>query len=138
MAGLTLLFGQDHPAGKWSERHLTPATALAIRQSHEVHYDNDEKHLEEKDDKDLEEAVVSVEPVIQSTLDVAVNESLTLRSALKILASPMTWLPALAYLTTFGVELAIDNTMADVLFSLFNKKLSGFDQTKAGYYTSIL
>jgi len=81
-----LLFGQDHPAGKWSECHLTPATALAIRQGHEVHYDNDEKHLEEKDDKDPEEAVVSVKPVIQSTLDVAVNESLTLRSALKFLA----------------------------------------------------
>jgi NNP family nitrate/nitrite transporter-like MFS transporter len=75
---------------------------------------------------------------VQSTVDIAVNESLTIETALKILASPLTWLPALAYLTTFGLELVIDSQMANVLFALFGKRIKGFDQTTAGYYTSIL
>jgi len=74
---------------------------------------------------------------VQSPVDVAVNESLTWKTALKICVNPLTWLPALAYLTTFGLELAIDGQMANILFSLFNKRIHGFDQTKAGYYTSI-
>ncbi|KAF8805920.1 putative high affinity nitrate transporter protein 2 [Phlegmacium glaucopus] len=142
VAGLTLIFGQDHPAGKWSERHCTPAAALSVQKRQETPSDHDEKHSEEKDRKDLEGGLVSVEPVnpalVKSTLDIAVNESLTLKTALKILASPLTWLPALAYLTTFGVELAIDSKMADVLFALFKPKRPGFTQTTAGYYTSIL
>ncbi|KAF8804928.1 putative high affinity nitrate transporter [Phlegmacium glaucopus] len=142
VAGLTLLFGQDHPAGKWSERRRTPAAALAAQQGHKIHSNHDRNPLQEKDSKkDLEGATVIVEPVnalIKSTLDIAVNESLTWRTAFKLLASPITWLPALAYLTTFGIELAIDSKMADLLFSLFKTKRPGFDQTTAGYYTSIL
>jgi NNP family nitrate/nitrite transporter-like MFS transporter len=71
-------------------------------------------------------------------VDVAINEPLTLKTAVKILTNPLTWLPALAYLTTFGVELAIDSKFSDVLFTLFRKKRPGFTQTTAGYYTSIL
>jgi len=56
----------------------------------------------------------------------------------KIIFNPLTWLPTLAYLTTFGVELTIDSKMADVLFVLYSKSLPGFTQTTAGYYTSIL
>lgn len=151
VAALTLIFGQDHPAGKWSQRHSLPATALAVAQGHHVHADPDE-HLDESknyDSKKLEEGDggVHVHPVeadeentenVKSTVDVAVNESLTLKTAAKILASPLTWLPALAYMTTFGLELALDAQMANVLFTLFNKKVGGFDQDKAGYYTSIL
>lgn len=54
------------------------------------------------------------------------------------MTDPLTWLPALAYLTTFGVELTIDSQMANILFTLFQKKRPGFTQTTAGYYTSIL
>ena len=75
---------------------------------------------------------------VQSTVDIAVNESLTIETTLKILANPLTWLPALAYLTTFGLELVVDAQMANVLFALFGKQIKGFDQTKAGYYTSVL
>ena len=71
-------------------------------------------------------------------MDVAINEPLTLKTTVKILTNPLTWLPALAYLTTFGVELAIDSQFAAVLFSLFSKRRPGFNQTTAGYYTSIL
>ncbi|KAF8641372.1 hypothetical protein AX16_009993 [Volvariella volvacea WC 439] len=144
VAVLTLVFGQDHPAGKWSERHKLPAASLTVRDDDQVHYDADEKHKSPKKGTgdDIE---VSVQPVddpnmdklVQSTVDVAINKSLTLKAALAILATPLTWLPALAYLTTFGLELMVDAKMADVLFNLFNKRISGFDQTTAGYYTSI-
>ena len=146
---MTLVFGQDHPAGKWSQRHTLPATTIAAAQGHLVHVDSDE-HLNESknyDDKKDLEGGVDVRPVeahevdggnVKSTVDIAVNESLTVKTAAKLLVSPLTWLPALAYMTTFGLELALDAQMANVLFALFNKKIAGFDQTKAGYYTSIL
>jgi len=143
VAVLTLVFGRDHPAGKWSERHNIPATALAIKEGHDIHYDPDEKHSKEASAKEVEVSVSSVEDRdaennVKSTVDVAVNESLTARATLAIVANPLTWLPSLAYLTTFGLELLIDAKMADVLFTLFKNKVGGFNQTKAGYYTSIL
>ncbi|KAF9007402.1 nitrate transporter [Cyathus striatus] len=146
VAVLTILFGQDHPAGRWSERHNLPATALAAQTGHEVHYDSDEKRGGDISPKKGDEEAITVRQVedpeadifVQSTVDVAVNESLTWKSAATILTTPLTWLPTLAYLTTFGLELAIDAQMASVLFNLFNKRIQGFDQTRAGYYTSIL
>ncbi|KAJ7659074.1 nitrate/nitrite porter, partial [Mycena polygramma] len=138
VAALTLIFGQDHPAGAWSQRHTLPATAVAIAHGHHVHEDPDEKmgmHF-----KGAKEGSVQVNPVdeeldnVLSTVDVAVNESLTLKSAIEIITSPLTWLPALAYMTTFGLELTLDAQMESVLF---NNRLTGFDQDTAGYYTSI-
>lgn len=149
---MVLIFGQDHPAGKWSQRHTLPATAIAVAKGHHVHVDAGE-HLDESKNydssKNLEkgEGGVDVRPVeaneddggnIKSTVDIAVNESLTVKTAALLLASPLTWLPALAYMTTFGLELALDAQMANVLFGLFNKRVAGFNQDKAGYYTSIL
>ncbi|KAJ7654749.1 nitrate/nitrite porter [Mycena rosella] len=139
VAAITLIFGQDHPAGAWSQRHALPATAVAIAHGHRIHADQDEKFFKEsKDEKALEEGHVQVHPIeFESTIDIAVNESLTFTSAMSILSSPLTWLPALAYLTTFGLELALDAQMENVLFTLFNKRISGFGQDTAGYYTSI-
>ncbi|KAJ7909482.1 nitrate/nitrite porter [Mycena leptocephala] len=144
VAALTLIFGQDHPAGAWSERHTLPATAVAIAHGHHVHLDPDEVlRQESKDKKSSEEGDAEVHPVdeefgdVISTVDFAVNESLTFKSGMEILTSPLTWLPALAYLTTFGLELALDAQMENVLFNLFSKKIGGFDQNRAGYYTSI-
>jgi MFS transporter, NNP family, nitrate/nitrite transporter len=149
VAGLTLIYGQDHPTGKWSKRHTMAATAIAIAKGHQVHVDRDEEPISRTkvDEKDSEKGIVDVHTVdvdeemarnVESTVDIAVNESLTVETALKILASPLTWLPSLAYLTTFGLELVMDAQMANVLFALFGRRIQGFDQTKAGYYTSIL
>jgi len=63
-----------------------------------------------------------------------VNEPLTVKSAGKILANPLTWLPALSYLTSFGYELAIDSFLVNYLFGLFQSPT--FTQLQAGYYTS--
>ncbi|KAG6852833.1 hypothetical protein C0991_008706 [Blastosporella zonata] len=144
VAILILIYGQDHPAGNWSERHSLPAVALANNQG--LHVDDLKEKKGSKGKKEDLEGQVSVHSVedrdagisIKSTVDVAINEPLTVKSAIRIVSNPLTWLPALAYLTTFGLELALDAQMATVLFKLFNKKISGFDQTQAGYYTSIL
>lgn len=66
-----------------------------------------------------------------SELDYAINEPLTLKLALKVISTPLTWLPALGYLTTFGYELAIDANLANVYLALYKSKT--FGQTKAGY-----
>lgn len=116
VAVLTLVFGQDHPAGTWSQRHTLPATAIAIAHGHQVHIDADEK-LRHEDKKVSEEGNVEVHPVdadeefgnVTSTVDFAVNESLTFKTATEILLSPLTWLPALAYLTTFGLVCLIES-----------------------------
>jgi hypothetical protein len=55
----------------------------------------------------------------------------SLNMAYTIIFSPLTWLPALAYTTTFGYELAIDANLATVLYTLL--KSPTFGQTKAGY-----
>ena len=66
-----------------------------------------------------------------SELDYAVNEPLTLGLALKVISTPLTWLPALAYFSTFGYELAIDANLANIYLTLY--KSATFGQTKAGY-----
>lgn len=76
--------------------------------------------------------------LVNSTDDTGIRGSPVLFPHVRILTSPVTWLPPLAYLTTFGLELTIDANLANILFVLFNKKRRGFNQTQAGYYTSIL
>ena len=71
-----------------------------------------------------------------SELDYAVNEPLTLALALKVASTPLTWLPALAYFTTFGYELAIDANLANVFLTLY--KSATFGQTKAGYVSGTI
>lgn len=73
-------------------------------------------------------------PSVTSEVDVAVNTPLTLGLAYTILTNPLTWLPSLSYLTTFGFELAIDSNLANILFAIYKSK--SFGQTKAGYITS--
>jgi len=68
--------------------------------------------------------------VYQSEVDVAVNERLTLKAAIKILRNPLTWLPALNYITNFGFEIAIDANLSHAIFDIYKPR---YGQTKAGY-----
>ncbi|KAG8720341.1 hypothetical protein FRC09_009736 [Ceratobasidium sp. 395] len=152
VAALTMLFGWDHPAGKWEDRHRI----LAQRKHLHANTDREgivrevpgspespERDLEKEKDKDKSQGVnVEVQEVdpdvtknIQSELDVAVNEPVTFKTFLTIISSPLTWLPALAYLTTFGFELAVDSNLVNVLYGLY--KSPTFGQLKAGYITAI-
>lgn len=116
VAAITLIFGTDCPAGKWSQRHDVPATAVALARGHQLHLNKDEQVSK----KDVEGGAVSVVAAAEegetaakeaAEVDVAVNESLTKAVALRILSSPQTWLPALSYFTTFGLELSVSITV---------------------------
>ncbi|CAE6334473.1 unnamed protein product [Rhizoctonia solani] len=105
VAALTMIFGWDHPAGKWEDRHKLSAHAAVPGHCPVM---VQEKEVDEKDfDKEKSQGVsVQVKEVsdapnnIQSELDVAVNEPLTLKTAMAIVSNPLTWLPAIAYMTT--------------------------------------
>jgi MFS transporter, NNP family, nitrate/nitrite transporter len=139
VACLVLFYGQDHPAGDWSQRHILRAGRLGEEKlkinSECATNDPDLERSEQIGCPEFQDqtGLTDIDPV-----DIAINEELTVPGAIQLCLRPVTWLPGLAYLTTFGLELAIDGQMATILFGLFNKRLPGFDQTKAGYYTSIL
>ncbi|GAA6042048.1 hypothetical protein JCM8097_004079 [Rhodosporidiobolus ruineniae] len=143
VAAATLIFGTDHPAGKWSARHTLPATAAAARQGHFASLDASERAVIERkmrekaaasgtvqaaDDHDEEDRLAEI------PLDVAVNEPLTWKVFLEIVSKPYTWLPALMYMTTFGFELAVDANIANTLYA--DHKSATFTQLQAGYYGS--
>jgi NNP family nitrate/nitrite transporter-like MFS transporter len=69
--------------------------------------------------------------VYQSEVDIAVNERLTWKTAVAILTNPLTWLPALSYVASFGFELAIDANLSNILYKIYKSKT--FGQTKSGY-----
>ena len=141
VAVLVLTFGQDHPTGKWSDRY-NPAVSSEIRSAKENSVFDSRKVT-----KASKNAAISIHPVEAEvanpqfqypSVNIATNKFLTFNMMAKIISSPLTWLPALAYLTTFGVELTIDNEMANVLFARYSESLPGFTRKSAGYYASIL
>lgn len=67
-AALVILFGTDHPAGKWNQRHTLPATALSIAHGHQAIIDVDE-HVEfqpklSTDGEKRQDATVAVEAAV--------------------------------------------------------------------------
>ncbi|BGP40529.1 hypothetical protein JCM10449v2_004491 [Rhodotorula kratochvilovae] len=137
----TVIFGTDHPAGKWSARHTLPATAIAAQQGHLAMLDPSERAVVEKKMREKQAGDAHVQAVddeadeearAEIPLDVAVNEPLTWKSFIDIVSKPYTWLPALMYMTTFGLELCVDANIASVLVAN-----NGLTQLKAGYYGSI-
>jgi NNP family nitrate/nitrite transporter-like MFS transporter len=136
IAGSIFIFGQDHPSGRWEDRPDS-------KKDHLVTSSFDKKDLQDKKENarvDTHQGQEEDATPVDSTVDSAVKGSpqAALVTYFNILISPLIWLPPLAYMTTFGLELAIDSNMANVLFSLFNTKRPDFTQTQAGYYTSIL
>ncbi|KAK7058497.1 hypothetical protein VNI00_002131 [Paramarasmius palmivorus] len=125
VAVLCLLFGTDHPNGRWSDRHLV---SESVPESPDI----GQSTLEEKGEKTREAGPVI--PELNSEATKAVNQKLTVAVALDALSKPLTWLPALAYMTTFGFELAIDAYLAHIVFDLYQAE--DFGQTKAGYLAS--
>ncbi|EIN13059.1 nitrate transporter [Punctularia strigosozonata HHB-11173 SS5] len=151
VAALTLLIGTDHPAGKWQDRHDVPWThgdQINERAPAALKLDRVDEKASAEQDSANGSADVAVSAAGRAAgeegqgydaavtaVDKAVNEPLTVRSARRVFSDPVTWLPALAYFTTFGYELAIDANLASVLFGLYKKQKMG--QTKAGYIAGI-
>ena len=132
VATAVMIFGTDHPAGKWSDRHKAIAhnpESVHVPEDVEEHFPTKENEGDLEKKGGLADVQVTVTPV--SELDYAVSEPLTLALTWKIVSRPLTWLPALSYFTTFGYELAIDANLANILLSLYKSK--EFGQTKAGY-----
>jgi NNP family nitrate/nitrite transporter-like MFS transporter len=149
---LVVLFGTDCPTGAWSTRHTTNATAAAVMAGHEVKLDRSEQRTimskkqeptttvqevqaddEEEDRAEARPVGIQDSTVIRSDVDVAVNEPLTMKALGKIVMNPLTWLPSLAYMTTFGFELAVDSILANVIL----KHHPNLGLEKAGYYAAV-
>ncbi|KAH0839337.1 major facilitator superfamily domain-containing protein [Lanmaoa asiatica] len=144
VAAAILVFGTDHPAGRWSDRHKVGAATCRISGVEPKKAIEEEKRNKgatdaEKDTDGSANVKVTVKSVehlnMVSELDVAVTKSFTWRVAYEVIFNLLTWLPAMAYFTTFGYELAIDANLANVLFNLM--KSPSFGQTKAGYIAGI-
>ena len=75
---------------------------------------------------------MSLTPVIAPPSIRQDSAPLSWKLALDVCTNPLTWLPALAYMSSFGYELAIDANLANVYFGMYNKT-KGFGQTRSGY-----
>ncbi|KAH7886819.1 major facilitator superfamily domain-containing protein [Phlebopus sp. FC_14] len=131
-----LVLGTDHPAGRWADRERVVAARIggATERSEDEKEDIEKKGA--SDEAGVEVTVTSVKDFnMVSEASVAVNKALTPALAISVLTKPLTWLPAFAYFTTFGYELAIDANLANVLYTLL--KSPSFGQTKAGYIAGI-
>ncbi|KZT68488.1 nitrate transporter [Daedalea quercina L-15889] len=154
VAALTLIFGTDHPNGKWEDRFARPSppfrSAIEHEQADVIEVNSGAgkaSTLVEKADKRTDDEkqwsadvnVADVDPAssdgVISTVDVAVNQPVTMAVVQATMANPLTWLPGLAYLTTFGFELAVDANLSNVLYDVYQSKT--FCQTKAGYIAAI-
>lgn len=143
VAGAMMLFAKDHPAGKWSQRHQLPAIEVAMLQGHQPQLAHDEICALEQQSNDSEKAMSDTGRVASAPLpaqnltptDVAVSEPITLKVVGRVIADPRTWLAALAYASTFGLELAMDANLANVYYGLF--KSPTFQQLDAGYLASM-
>ncbi|KAG0698595.1 major facilitator superfamily domain-containing protein [Suillus ampliporus] len=142
VAVATLIFGTDHPAGRWSDRHkavpaATPAPDDQASITNSKNTNTKFGHgIETGNEKNVQVTITAIgDKNIVSELDTAVNKPVTLELAYEVIVNPLTWLPSLAYMTTFGYELAIDANLANVLYTLL--KSPTFGQTKAGYIASI-
>ncbi|EKM57612.1 uncharacterized protein PHACADRAFT_206503 [Phanerochaete carnosa HHB-10118-sp] len=151
VAILTLLVGSDHPNGKWSDRHKmnvsipsaeitdgTPRVSDDIETSREKPKLKDERPDTEKVDEKKGAVKVDVADALPSGPPSIRHDSVPLswKVTMDILLNPLTWLPGLAYIGSFGYELAIDANLSNVYFGLYNET-KGFGQTRCGYLASI-
>lgn len=145
VAGLILLLGKDHPAGKWSQRHQFSGTAVAIAQGEKVELDASERaeyerraadnekgpaklaHFREQDPADAGKHVAVV--------DTAQAEPMTFKRLMVILQDPRVWMCIMCYLLTFGLETAMDAALPGLITTLFQSRT--FTAIDAAYAASM-
>lgn len=59
---LNLTVGTDHPAGKWSQRHTLPATAIAVMHGEHPHLDHAEELAQQRKANEKEGGTATVAP----------------------------------------------------------------------------
>ncbi len=155
VAGATLLFGVDHPLGKWRNRDTASAPA-PINRTPSDHSDSDtDNRTLAGDATPQSQRKGSLTPTEKTLIGTEVKsikshkpepadeeagahvhrvetqaESLTFRSAISILISPTTLLPSLLYLSSFGFELCMDANLASTLYA--SHESESFTQLTAG------
>ncbi|KAJ9474026.1 hypothetical protein PHBOTO_004089 [Pseudozyma hubeiensis] len=145
VAGMILLLGKDHPAGKWSQRHQFSGTAVAIAQGEKVELDASERaeyerraadnekgpaklaHFREQDPADAGKHVAAV--------DTAQAEPMTFKRLMVILRDPRVWMCIMCYLLTFGLETAMDAALPGLITTLFQSRT--FTAIDAAYAASM-
>ncbi|ESK92731.1 high affinity nitrate transporter [Moniliophthora roreri MCA 2997] len=91
VAVLCLVFGTDHPNGRWADRLVISDSVPESPKS--------ESSVEDKDNEVHRHRTDVILPELESEATKAVNQKLTPAVALKALSTPLTWLPALAYMS---------------------------------------
>jgi NNP family nitrate/nitrite transporter-like MFS transporter len=141
VAGLIMLLGKDHPAGKWSQRHQLPGTAMAVAKGEDIHLDHSERAAYEHqqasrtekgpakgaDFRESDDREVTV-------VDTAVSEPLNMKSFVSIITDLRVWMVALCYMITFGLETALDAALPGLINTLFTSKT--FTVADAAYIAS--
>ncbi|EPQ25980.1 uncharacterized protein PFL1_06435 [Pseudozyma flocculosa PF-1] len=148
VAAMILLLGKDHPAGKWSRRHLFSGTAIAVAQGEKVTLDQAEVMAQQQATRDNEKGgaiapakTADFRPAANeagdqpvATIDTAQSEPLTAKSLGRILLDLRVWMCFSCYLLTFGLETAMDAALPGLLTTLF--KSSTFTVTDAAFAAS--
>ncbi|CAG8482927.1 2964_t:CDS:2 [Paraglomus brasilianum] len=101
-----LLFTDDCPEGKWKNRGKLVEEEKIV----EVH---------DAGDVDKEKKATTIEPANKQSTATAPPTS-KLRAFYIALSNPNVWVLMVMYSCTFGVELAVDNVLADFLFNHFH------------------
>lgn len=145
VAGMILLFGKDHPAGKWSQRHQFSGTAIAIAQGEHVQLDSAEAAEYERRAADNEKAPAKAAMFREAdpadagkrvaTVDTAQSEPMTMRRLMAILSDPRVWMCIMCYFLTFGLETAMDAALPGLITTLFQSKT--FTAIDAAYAASM-
>ncbi|UZJ56565.1 hypothetical protein CBS101457_005885 [Exobasidium rhododendri] len=142
VAALIMLLAKDHPAGKWSQRHLLPGTAMAVAKGEDIHLDHSEQRAYEHQQAsraekgpakgaDFREAENDKDITV---VDTAVSEPLTMKSFVAIITDLRVWMVALCYMITFGLETALDAALPGLINTLFTSKT--FTVADAAYIAS--
>ncbi|KAK0555405.1 hypothetical protein OC845_000277 [Tilletia horrida] len=127
IAALCMLLGKDCPQGPWSARHRTEGTAIEVARGEMPHLDASERRAMDAAQPSTTEKAISKGadfsdiPRSQDlyALDTAVAEPVTLAVLGKVLTDPRVWLVALSYMTTFGLETAMDAALPGLILTLF-------------------
>lgn len=125
-----MLIAKDHPAGKWSQRHQLPGTAIEVAQGGQVHLDSSEARAYEQSQAGRTEKGPAKGADFRETpsdeqvtkVDTAVSEPLTMKSFVSIITDLRVWMVALCYMTTFGLETSLDAALPQLINGLFASK----------------
>jgi len=142
VAALMMLIAKDHPAGKWSQRHQLPGTAMAVAKGDNVHLDSSEQRAYENQagnrtekgpakGADFRETPVDSEVTV---VDTAVSEPLTMKTFVAVMTDLRVWMVALCYMITFGLETSLDAALPNLINGLFASP--NFTATDAAFVAS--